>query len=215
LNELFGVVAGLLALTGAIVFFGLKKSGDPRIPGRSYAQVAGVSFLVGLNFILLEHYVVLSVFKKMYVFQDSLALGAVSFLIVSGCGSVFITQRSRAPIQVAALACLGTVVFLEKHLPVAALLACLLPVAFATGSFFPAIFELACRNPLAVFAMDAVGAAVGSALAFFIPIAFGLSVFFPIAALVFAATSFLSSRFCGYNLQNLVTPAPRPQVFSS
>jgi hypothetical protein len=204
---LFGVVAVVLSAIGAAAYFGLRRSGDPGIPGRSFRQVAALSLLIGANFILFEHYTVLALFKKLYVFQDSLALGAVSFLVVSGLGSVVITQRTRGAFQLIALGCLVPLLFLEHRLPASGLLALVLPVAFATGSFFPAVFELASRNPLAVFAMDALGAAIGSAVAFFIPIAFGFSVFFPIGAAVFAVTSFSTWRFCRYNRTDAVVPS--------
>ena len=196
LYTLFAMVAGFLVVVGVIAWVALRRIGDPRIPGRSYAQVAGTSLLVGANFILFEHYVVLALFKKMYVFQDALALGAVSFLILSGLGSVVVTQRTRPIFQSLALLCLVPVLFLEHNLPTWALLGLVLPVAFATGSFFPGIFELAQKNPLAVFAMDAIGAALGSAASFFIPIAFGFRAFFPIGACLFATTAAVTWAFC-------------------
>ncbi len=219
LYTLFGVVGGVLLALGGGIFLLLRRSGDPGIPCRSYGSVAVLSLLIGANFILFEHFVVLALFKKLYVFQDALALGAVSFLVVSGLGSVVITPRNRLAFQLLAVLCLVPVLCLEKLLPAWGLLLLVLPVAFATGSFFPAVFELAVRNPLAVFAMDAVGAAIGSAVAFFIPIAFGFSVqvhipfsiahffnipaefslFFPIAALAFVVTASLTWRFCRHH----------------
>jgi hypothetical protein len=192
---LFLAVGCFLTVAGGALLFALRRSGDPGIPGRSYWQVAGLSLLIGANFVLFEHYVVLQLFKKLYVFQDALVLGAISFLLVSGCGSVLITQRTRLACQVAAAALLIPLAFLQDRLPAGAVILLVAPVALATGSFFPALFELAMKNPLGVFAMDAVGAAMGSTVAFFIPIAFGFSTFFPIGALVFLVTSFATWRF--------------------
>jgi hypothetical protein len=66
---------------------------------------------------------------------------------------------------------------------------------FVTGSFFPALFEAAAHNPLTVFAMDAVGAALGSLTAFFIPIALGFSYFFPTTCALFMVTDLATYLF--------------------
>jgi hypothetical protein len=68
-------------------------------------------------------------------------------------------------------------------------LALLAPVAFVTGSFFPALFEVAAENPLGVFAGDAIGAAIGSMASFFIPIVFGFGWFFVFATAMFWVTA--------------------------
>jgi len=206
---LFGIVGGFLAVLAAIAFVALRRRGDPGIPGRSYAQVAGLSLLIGANFILFEHFAILALFRKLYVFQEALFLGAIGFLILTGLGSALLGPRARPWAQGAALVLLVPLLVFQEALSVPALLAFMAPVAFATGSFFPALFDLAARNPLAVFAMDAFGAALGSLVAFFVPIAFGFSAYFPIAGAVFAATcvaawAFLRRTSCA------PSPAPSP-----
>ncbi|MBI4603714.1 MAG: hypothetical protein HY721_17305 [Planctomycetes bacterium] len=193
---LFGIGLGAILAAGALLLAGLRRTGDPAIPGRSYGQVAALSLLIGANFILFEHFLILALFRKLYVYQDAVTVGAISFLVVSGLGSILVTPRARGWVQAAAAVLLLPVVLFHEELPPEAAVALVAPVAFATGSFFPAVFELAARNPIAVFAMDAVGAAVGSAFAFFVPIAFGFSAFFPSAAVVFLATAFATWRFC-------------------
>ncbi len=157
--------------------------------------MAALSLLIGANFVLFEHYVILALFKKVYVFHDALVLGAISFLVVSGLGSVIISARMRAPLQLMACAMvLGLLVF-QSQMSSEQILLCISPVALVTGSFFPALFDLAARNPVAVFAMDAIGAGLGSTCAFFLPIAFGFSSFFAVASVVFIATAFFAWRF--------------------
>ncbi len=63
------------------------------------------------------------------------------------------------------------------------------PVALATGSFFPALFDLAARTPLAVFAMDAIGAGFGALAAGLVPITLGLGAFLYLAVAVFLVTA--------------------------
>jgi hypothetical protein len=195
---LFAAVGGVLLAASAAVGLLLRRRGDPRIPGRSYLQVALLSALIGANFLLAEHYLVLAFFKRLFVFYDSLVLGAVAFLILSGLGSILIRPRFRGWLLALAGLSLGLLLAFHLELPArwglqltlgpTGVLLLFAPVAFVTGSFFPAVFDLAAANPLGVFAMDAVGAAFGSLAAFFLPIGFGFQAFFAFAAAVFLAT---------------------------
>jgi hypothetical protein len=92
---------------------------------------------------------------------------------------------------------------LQDSLSPLASLALLAPVAFVTGSFFPALFEVAADNPLGVFAADSIGAAIGSMAAFFIPIVFGFDWFFVVASITFWATALVTFVF----FRNLKTAA--------
>ena len=203
-SKLFSITAGLLLVIGIVLVVTLRKRGDPGIEGRSYAQVIAISFLIGANFLILEHYLILALFKKLYVFHDALVLGAISFLVLSGLGSIFISVRLLPLFQlIGSIFCI-LLLFLQPILSPTATILLLAPVAFVTGSFFPALFEQASHNPLAVFAMDAVGAGLGSMTAFFLPIAFGFDIFFPVAAGVFVLTS-----ICTYLFFRRRTPAPQ------
>ena len=186
---LFGIGGGLLALVGVILVVVLKWRGDPRIPGRSYWRLVGVTFLIGANFLVMEHYLVLALFKRTFIYYDSLMLGAISFLILSGLGSVLATARLRRLFS--AIAVLATIVLLcfPNSLPPVAVIVLVAPIALSTGTFFPVIFDLAASNPLSVFALDAIGAGFGTLLATFVPIAFGFPVFFTIAGAFFLATA--------------------------
>lgn len=195
---LFAIAAGFLVLVGILLMLALRRNGDPGIPGRSYWQVVALSFLIGANFIIFEHYVILALFKQLYVYHHALVVGAISFLVLSGLGSVIVTNHIRTLLLGVASLLLAVLLICQLagvELPFSALLAGIAPVAFVTGSLFPALFDLAAKNPIAVFAMDAVGAATGSTLSFFLPIAFGFSVFFPFAVAVFVVTAFCTWRF--------------------
>lgn len=212
LHTLFAVVAGFLGIVGLALLALLRKGGDPKIPNRSFWSVAGLSLAIGANFILLEHFVVLILFKKLYVFQDALLLGSIGFLVITGLGSMLIGARLRGFAQVTAVVALVPLLLWSEQLSVAVVLALMAPVAFATGSFFPALFEQAAKNPLTVFAMDAVGAAIGSAISFFVPIAFGFSHFFPLAAAAFVLTAVMTWRFCRGLPENPAEAPAEPAV---
>ena len=89
---------------------------------------------------------------------------------------------------------IGFLLYHEDLSPWANLLL-LAPVAFVTGSFFPALFEAAAENPLGVFAADSIGAAIGSMASFFIPIVFGFNWFFVFATAMFWVTALVTFIF--------------------
>jgi hypothetical protein len=194
-GKLFALTGGLLAIFAGLLFLILRKKGDPRIPGKSFPQVVLISLFVGANFLVIEHYLILALFRKLYVYHDALVLGAISFLIISGLGSTFITSRRRPVFQLVGGVFILVLLLSQASLPPWANIALLAPVAFVTGSFFPALFEAAADNPLGVFAGDAIGAAIGSMASFFIPIVFGFTWFFAFATAMFWATAVATYLF--------------------
>ena len=145
---------------------------------------------------MIEHYLVLLLFRRLYVYGDALMLGAVGFLLLSGLGSFLATWRFRPALTGAATAAMVVLLAVpEKMLPAAGVLLLIVPVALATGSFFPALFEAAARNPLAVFALDGIGAGLGALLSTFLPILFGFKPFFVSAGILFLVTGAASSLF--------------------
>jgi hypothetical protein len=187
--QLFGVVAMFLVICGTAVLWKLKQISHTPIPGRSFAQVVLFGALIGANFLVVEHLAILVLFKRLYLFHDAVVLGAIGFLVVSSLGSILITPRLQLVLQVLSSVCVILVWIFSASLGPTVALLLLLPAAFVTGSFFPALFDAAAENPLAVFAADAVGAAAGSLTAFFLPIAFGFSALHGLAALLFLATA--------------------------
>jgi len=194
-GKLFALVGGLLVVFAGFLYLLLKKRGDPKIPGKTFPQVILISLFVGANFLVIEHYLILALFKKLYIYRDALVLGAISFLIISGLGSTFITPRLRPLLQFVGGLFILVLLFTHASLSPWANLALLAPVAFVTGSFFPALFEAAADNPLGVFAADSIGAAIGSLASFFIPIVFGFSWFFAFATVIFWATAIATYLF--------------------
>jgi len=186
---LFGIAGGVLLAAGIATWLALRRRGDPAIPGRSFHAVAGLALLLGANFLVVEHALILALFQRTFVFADSLALGAVCFLVLSGLGSLIAGRRLRPVTTGLGLAAIAVLLAVPHHLSAGAVLVLVVPVALATGSFFPALFERSARNPLGVFALDAIGAGLGSIVATFVPILFGFGAFFAIACVVFLATT--------------------------
>ena len=195
LGFLFALVLGLMLVFAGILYLLLRNRGNPEIPGRSFSQLIIVSLFVGANFLIMEHYLILVLFRKLYVYRDALVLGAISFLLITGLGSTFIKPAMRPLLQIAGGLFILVLLLVQYNLSPLANLALIAPVAFVTGSFFPALFEAAAKNPLGVFAADSVGAAIGSMASFFIPIVFGFGWFFIFATVIFWGTALIVFRF--------------------
>jgi hypothetical protein len=200
---LFALVLGLLLGFAALLFLLLRRRGNPAIPGRSFPQLVLISLFVGANFLIIEHYLILTLFQKLYIYRDALVLGAISFLLITGLGSTFIKPSMRPLFQLIGGLFILLLLLLQDSLSPWANLALIAPVAFVTGSFFPALFEAAAENPLGVFAADAIGAAIGSMASFFIPIVFGFNWFFVFATVIFWGTALVTFLF----FRNLKTVA--------
>jgi spermidine synthase len=200
---LFALVLGLLLGFAALLFLLLRRRGNPAIPGRSFPQLVLISLFVGANFLIIEHYLILALFQKLYIYRDALVLGAISFLLITGLGSTFIKPSMRPLFQLIGGLFILLLLLLQDSLSPWANLALIAPVAFVTGSFFPALFEAAAENPLGVFAADAIGAAIGSMASFFIPIVFGFNWFFVFATVIFWGTALVTFLF----FRNLKTVA--------
>lgn len=183
-HKIFAVLVLVLAIISMITAFCLRKPGDPRMTGVPYPVLVVLSFLVGLNFMVMEHSLVTVLFRSNYVFYDSLVIGAVSFLVLTGVGSIFLDRRWRSAGCIVCVLSLAALLIKGHDLPPWAVFSLFAPIAVTLGSFFPSLFESANRNPLIVFAMDAVGAAMGSVFSFFIPIGYGLNRFFTASMVV-------------------------------
>jgi cyanate permease len=96
---------------------------------------------------------------------------------------------------VIALVCYVILTLANSWLPGWLVFGLIIPGGVATGTFFPLLFEKAAKNPLGVFALDAIGAGLGSLLAAAIPILFGFQVYGYIALLVFAGTILTDNWF--------------------
>jgi hypothetical protein len=193
--QLFGLAGGVLGMVGVAVWRGLRSRGDPEIQGRSFRTVAGLALLIGANFLLMEHSLVLLLFRRFYVYDDALGMGAIGFLTVSGLGSLCASRRVRPWFLIASAVVMAVFLVNAGQLAIWRALIAMVPIALASGMFFPTLFDLASHKPVAVFALDAVGAGWGALLATFIPIVWGITAYFVVAGAVFLATLLADAWF--------------------
>jgi hypothetical protein len=193
--RLFALAGGVMGLAGAAVWWGLRCQGNSRIEGRPFSAVAGLALLIGANFLMMEHTLVLILFRRLYVYDDALGMGAIGFLVLSGLGSLVAAERLRPAFLIASAVAMAVFLVHAEQLAIWGVLLAMAPIALVTGKFFPALFDLAAHNPVAVFALDAVGAGWGALLATFIPIAWGIDTFFFVSGAVFLLTVLADTWF--------------------
>ena len=193
---MFRSLAIALGVAGVIVWVLLHRSmRDDSCPvPRAVLFTLGV--LLGANFLLLEHLCVIQLFRQLYSYYDALVIAIVAFLTLTGIGSLLIPKRLLPTITVVTLV-LATIFALwgSRAWPVAGGITMLVPAVLITGTFFPVIFEAIPMGRLQLFSMDAVGAALGAILAFFVPMLFGFQVFTIVAMSVFLITGICMLAF--------------------
>jgi hypothetical protein len=194
-RTLFALAVGLMAVAGGGVWLTLRRRGDPQIARRPFATVGILAILIGANFLLVEHSMVLALFRRLYVYDDALALAVVSFLCFSGLGSLGASLVPKHWLLPIAAAGFGVLLLGGHRVPLAGVLLAAAPVALATGTFFPALFDRAAANPVAVFALDAIGAGLGAVLATFVPILWGFGALYVVAVALFGLTAAADALF--------------------
>ena len=194
-RALFALAGGLMAAAGLGVWLTLRRRGDPQIPGRPYAAAGALAVLIGANFLLVEHALVVALFRRLFVYDDALALAAIAFLGLSGLGSLAGPLVRKRWLLLASAVGLGALLLGGRRLPILGVLLAVAPVALTTGTFFPALFDRAAANPLAVFALDPIGAGLGAVLATFVPIIWGFGAFFAVTAALFGVTAAIDVTF--------------------
>jgi hypothetical protein len=209
---LFGALSLVLLLLGALMIGYMRSHFRRRTGCRLSIALITVSFLVGSNFILLEHQLVLAIFRLQFVYYDSLLVGVVAFLLMTGMGSLVIGAKHQSWWLVVGTVC---AVFLwcfvaapwSQSVPPTSVsgeaggagaerwalsglpLLLFAPVVLVSGRFFPSVFDAVPNARLYIFGMDALGTAAGALLAFFVPILMGIAAFQHVATAVFLVTS--------------------------
>lgn len=186
IRQLLYLIGVTLVVIVSAIWYLLSNTDDEHQQPRVGIQL--LSVMLGMNFILLEHLVVLEVFRSTYTYSDALILGVVLFLTFTGLGSLLVKD-----------AWLKTCVFASWIGPVVWLafpqaggtwvaLGALLVATMVTGNLFPLLFERNAKARLYIFALDAIGAAIGAMMSFFLPILFGLTVLRQVALVVYFVT---------------------------
>lgn len=185
---MFWILTSIISVAGGIVcvmlWNPLKRQNAPVHPAA--LLLAGI--LVGANFMLLEHLCVIQLFQYTYQYYNALVISIVAFLTLTGLGSLLIGKRVLPIITVGTVVLMAVWIVMSGDLSITPKLALLIPSLLVTGTFFPLIFEQVPGGRLQLFSMDAVGAAFGAILAFFVPMLFGFEVFTTVAVIVFFVT---------------------------
>ncbi|MFM2093019.1 MAG: hypothetical protein RIS70_143 [Planctomycetota bacterium] len=184
----YQIGVGLLCICLAIYFVVLGQREGGGVPN---FRVQLVAFLLGANFVMLEHVCVLEIFRTQYIYYDALIVGVVAFLTITALGSFAVRRPMlRTLTCISWIGPLAWLVQAQASGTVVTLLALFL-ATLVTGNLFPTLFDSHPRDRLHIFALDAIGAAAGAMVSFFVPILYGLTLFRVTALVMFLVTSLL------------------------
>ncbi|MBM4005395.1 MAG: hypothetical protein FJ295_19230 [Planctomycetes bacterium] len=186
-RTLFYQIGAALVLVCVVIYFLIlaerKGGGAPNF------RVQFLALLLGANFLMLEHICVLEIFRKQYIYYDAIIVGVVAFLTITGLGSLLINNRTLR--WAILLSWIGPVIWLLQlnATGAAVTFAAMFLATLVTGNMFPAVFEAHPQDRLHIFALDAIGAAGGAMISFFMPILYGMTAFRVVALAVFLLTT--------------------------
>ena len=194
--QLFGLAGGVLGLAGAAVWWGLRRRDDPRIEGRPFSAVASLALLIGANFLMMEHTLVLILFRRLYVYDDALGMGAIGFLTLSGLGSLVAVRRLRPAFAIAAIISMGFFLVHAERLSLSGSP----PRHQRPSHWSPATSSRRRVRPGGTQTRGRLrpgcrGGWLGALLATFIPIAWGIDTFILVSGAVFLLTVLADACF--------------------
>ena len=105
---------------------------------------------------------VLALFRRLFVYDDAMALAVVSMLCFSGLGSLGGSLVAKHWLLPLAAAGFGVLMLGGNRVPLAGVFLAAAPGRLCYWQFLPRAFDRAAANPLAVFALDAIGAGLGA-----------------------------------------------------
>lgn len=176
---IFGIVTMLLAggVRGAAVHLAPRLGAQPRELALWLAQ----ALVLGVNFILLENMLIYEMTKVLLDVTDAVIIGSVLFLVPAALGALLgqgRTLRLAKVLHYGAVAVALAALSSRSIFPSLTLFAAGIVVFFTSGTLFPLLLRRADigRTPY-VFAADALGAALGTLLVFFVPLLYGIAAF--------------------------------------
>lgn len=187
-----GAVALAVLLPALFVALSRRRSAPEWLAAASAPRLLQF-ILLGASFVLLENAIILQIAKITLNISDAVILGTAAFLVPAVTGALFgerLVARPRLSVPLLVIAATVCLVGIASGLPVPVVLACEGLLFALSGAFFPAVLRASDKRALPVaFAADSLGACLGTAAIFFVPVLFG------IRALV--ASSFALSALAG------------------
>ena len=182
----FALFIACLVVVGLRRMFRRRGSPGP-IP---FWGLVVLGILVGINFLLLEQFVIYKLYRILARPMDAMFFGTVGFLCITGGASLFLTSRARAFLVMLAIAIAASVILALRFVTPESIsgLVVALPLIALTGALFPTIFRGEDGVLLTVFAADAIGAAVAGVAAFLWPVSFGFMSYDQLTLCVFVLT---------------------------
>jgi len=191
LNWNMAVLLAVIATVVTVILVVLHRQFRTEAAPIPFAPLVGLAILIGLNFLLLQQFLIFSLYRVLEIPMDAVFLGSVGYMMLAGLAGVALTaheSRFTLALAVSILAALllGAAVIVPETM-LGVLVA--LPLVAMTGGLFPSVFRGGEKMLLVVFGGDAVGALIGGVVAFLWPIALGFRSYGVLTLCVFVVTA--------------------------
>jgi spermidine synthase len=144
------------------------------------------AIFVGINFILLENYLIFLLYRYLDNPLDAIYTGSIVFLFFAAIGSCVIKKPFSLIHCILAFAGLSLIYIFGSFLPAIAVIVLLIPLIVYTGTFFPSLFFGHRKRLILIFTMDTLGTILGGMLSTLVPIFWGFSQYFQLSLICFA-----------------------------
>jgi spermidine synthase len=152
----------------------------------SFFPLCVQAICVGINFILLENYLIFLLYRYLDNPLDAIYTGSIIFLLFAAVGS-FVIKKPFTPVHyILTFIALLIIYVYGSSLPALAVMLLLVPLIIYTGTFFPSIFFGHRKRLILIFVMDTLGTILGGILSTLVPIFWGFSQYFHISLACFA-----------------------------
>ncbi|MCX5867897.1 MAG: hypothetical protein NT009_10570 [Proteobacteria bacterium] len=162
---------------------------------KNIIKLSLISFMIGLNFILLEYLIIYLLLKYLSIPMDSAFWGTVLFLFFAGLGSILTNKKH---VNIIFIVCLLSSIFFLVLINTNNNLILLLfsiPLIFLSGSFFPSIFFGHKSRLILIYSIDALGVIFGGLLSLIIPIFWGFKIFYFSGIVLFIISFLILNNF--------------------
>ncbi len=191
LTRNLGLLLAVMAFAVIALIVVLRRMFQGQEVHLPFSVVVLLAVLIGMNFLMLQQFVIFSLYRVMAIPMDAVFFGTVGFMVVAGVSGMVLTPYENRFSMGVLIACVSAALLATAMVAPesAAGIFVVAPLIILTGALFPSVFRGSEKVLLVVFAGDAIGALVGGVIAFLWPIAFGFRSYGVLTVFVFVATA--------------------------
>ena len=202
---LFGGLFFITALVSAVLiallkYFWIKKDHTEKL---IFWKIGFTAFMVGINFIILENFIIYKLNYYLSVPLDAICVGIIMFVTFAAIGASLLSDKFKPTLLYLCLFMVFAVLIFQKIVSTPIILALMIIPFIFSGTFFPTILRGDDDKKLVVYVFDGIGAFIGAVISFSIPLLIGFRMFYIIALIIFFLTAISVTVFRAFWYNNV------------